>query len=44
LQPRATIWFIAHLQPGTYAVLCFVPDDNGIPHALLGMIAILTVK
>jgi hypothetical protein len=44
MQPRATSWFIAHLQPGTYAVLCFVPDDDGIPHALKGMIGILTVR
>jgi len=27
-----------HLPPGTYALLCFIPDDKtGIPHALEGM-------
>lgn len=34
-----------HLAPGAYAVLCFMPDKKmGMPHALMGMIKIVTVK
>lgn len=34
-----------HLHKGTYAELCFFPDPKtGIPHALMGMIGIVTLK
>ncbi|MGZ6826307.1 MAG: hypothetical protein ACXVGH_05900 [Mycobacteriales bacterium] len=34
-----------HLAPGAYAVLCFMPDKKmGMPHALMGMVKIVTVK
>ncbi len=34
---------VVNLEPGTYALLCFVPDPQGVPHAALGMIKGLTV-
>lgn len=27
------------LEPGTYAVVCWVPDSAGVPHVFLGMVA-----
>ncbi|WP_030056430.1 MULTISPECIES: hypothetical protein [Streptomyces] len=39
ISPGDTATFEAkHLQPGTYVLLCFIPDDKtGVPHAFLGM-------
>ncbi|MBD0741084.1 hypothetical protein BG418_06250 [Streptomyces sp. CBMA152] len=39
VSPGGTVLLRAHhLPPGTYALLCFIPDDkNGVPHAFLGM-------
>ncbi len=39
ISPDHTALLDTHgLPPGTYALLCFVPDDqNGLPHAFLGM-------
>ncbi|MDH6577851.1 hypothetical protein [Kitasatospora sp. MAP5-34] len=39
ISPDHTVLLETHgLQPGTYVLLCFVPDDQlGIPHAFLGM-------
>ncbi|HEU5040650.1 MAG TPA: hypothetical protein VFT84_07515 [Gemmatimonadales bacterium] len=31
------------LQPGSYAMLCFIPGTDGIPHVMKGMIKPLTV-
>lgn len=31
------------LQPGNYAVACFIPDSKGVPHVAHGMIKALTV-
>ena len=31
------------LEPGNYAMLCFVPDPDGVPHVMKGMIRPLTV-
>lgn len=43
--PGRTHWVLLHLQPGTYAALCFVPDINtGMPHALMGMVTVFTVE
>lgn len=32
------------LQPGTYAMICFMPDPSGTPHIMLGMVEIITVE
>jgi hypothetical protein len=32
------------LAPGTYAMICFMPDPSGTPHAMLGMIEIVVVE
>ena len=32
-----------NLAPGNYVVLCFIPDDDGVPHAAGGMVKPLTV-
>lgn len=37
-------WSTTELKAGTYAVVCFVPDAKGVPHAALGMMNKLTVK
>ncbi|MEY9966779.1 hypothetical protein ABIA33_004844 [Streptacidiphilus sp. MAP12-16] len=39
LSPDHSALIQAHgLQPGTYVLLCFIPDDHvGVPHAFLGM-------
>jgi hypothetical protein len=40
----ATGWFVADLEPGTYAIVCHIPDlTTGKPHAALGMVEELTV-
>ena len=31
------------LQPGNYAVVCFIPDAKGVPHVMHGMIKAVTV-
>jgi uncharacterized cupredoxin-like copper-binding protein len=31
------------LQPGNYAVVCFIPDSKGVPHVMKGMAKALTV-
>jgi hypothetical protein len=35
--------FEGGLQPGRYAMLCFIPDENGTPHVVLGMHSEFTV-
>jgi hypothetical protein len=42
---HAHAWFtIGHLPPGHYAVVCFIPGPNGIPHVAMGMAAGFTVR
>ncbi len=37
-------WVTVDLSPGTYVLLCFVPDPaTGLPHVALGMYAVVTV-
>jgi hypothetical protein len=31
------------LAPGTYAMVCFMPDPSGTPHVMLGMVEIIVV-
>jgi hypothetical protein len=39
-----TGWIPVTLEPGTYIVICFVPDiESGMPHAFEGMYEVLTV-
>lgn len=45
IAPGSTHWAEFHLESGTYAALCFVPDINtGMPHAFMGMITVFTVS
>jgi hypothetical protein len=40
----STEWIATDLEPGTYVLVCFVPDiESGMPHAYLGMYDIVTV-
>jgi hypothetical protein len=40
-----TTWYTADLAPGTYVLICFVPDpESGLPHAMLGMTQIVEVE
>jgi hypothetical protein len=32
------------LEPGTYAMVCFMPDPSGTPHVMLGMVEIVVVE
>ncbi len=32
------------LEPGTYAMICFMPDPSGNAHVMLGMVEIVTVE
>lgn len=32
------------LEPGTYAILCFIPDTDGVPHAAKGMAQEFTIS
>lgn len=43
--PGITSWVVLHLEPGTYGVVCFLPDINtAIPHAFMGMYDVFTVN
>ncbi|HEX6817351.1 MAG TPA: hypothetical protein VF120_03190 [Ktedonobacterales bacterium] len=43
--PGITSWVVLHLEPGTYGVICFLPDLNtGIPHAFMGMYDVFNVN
>jgi hypothetical protein len=45
VSPGETMWVTFTLQPGTYAALCFFPDEQtGIPHAMEGMVHVFTVQ
>ncbi len=35
--PNAVSELVTTLAPGNYAILCFVPDDHGVPHFVKGM-------
>lgn len=38
-----TCWIDVDIDPGTYAVLCAVPFPGGTPHAMQGMMEIVTI-
>jgi hypothetical protein len=45
LSPGRSMTASYDLPPGTYAQLCFFPDPKtGMPHALMGMVRIITLK
>lgn len=37
-------WYEVNVRPGTYAMICFMPDPSGTPHVMLGMIEVFTVE
>ena len=37
-------WYGVDLEPGTYTMICFMPDPSGTPHVMLGMIEVFTVE
>jgi hypothetical protein len=38
-------WVSVNLEPGTYALLCFFPDEgDGMPHAMKGMHAVIVIS
>lgn len=38
-----TAWLDTDLTPGTYAVLCMLPFPDGVPHAMQGMLDVVTI-
>jgi hypothetical protein len=39
-----TAWYELTVEPGTHIAICLVPDpESGVPHAMLGMIAVFEV-
>jgi hypothetical protein len=38
LSTGLTGWLLLDLEPGEYVAVCFVPDAEGVPHLMLGMI------
>jgi hypothetical protein len=42
IDPDVTVYVTVDLVPGTYGVLCFIPDADG-PHFMSGMVAEVTV-
>ena len=44
LGPGLSGWVVADLEPGEYVAVCFIPDENGTSHAMLGMISGFTVR
>lgn len=43
IAPGNTSELTLDIEPGNYAIVCFIPDAKGTPHAMLGMIKGLTV-
>lgn len=37
-------WYALDLEPGTYAMICFLPDPSGEQHVMLGMVEVFTVE
>jgi hypothetical protein len=44
ISPGNTAWMIVDLEPGTYAVICTFPSDDGRVHAMDGMLKVITVS
>lgn len=43
ISPGNTSWMIVDLEPGTYAVICTFPSDDGRLHVMDGMLRVITV-
>jgi hypothetical protein len=43
LSPGGDNYFTVTLESGKYLVICFVPDPDGVPHAMKGMVQELTI-
>ena len=43
LSPGGDNYWTVTLEPGRYLLLCFVPDPDGTPHAMKGMVQELTI-
>lgn len=43
LSPGESITVTRTLEPGSYVLLCFLPGEHGMPHALMGMYELFTV-
>lgn len=43
IDPGVTVYVTVDLVPGTYGILCFIPDADG-PHFMSGMVAEVTVN
>jgi hypothetical protein len=41
--PSTSTSVVAELEPGKYVVLCAIPDPQGVPHVMKGMLTDLTV-
>lgn len=37
-------WYALDLEPGTYAMICFLPDPSGAQHVMLGMVEVFTIE
>lgn len=44
LSPGRSIIVTRTLDPGTYVFMCFFPDPEGTPHAVLGMYEVFTIS
>lgn len=44
IPPGGSAYWIQTLEPGNYALICFVPNADGVPHAALGMVSGFTVE
>lgn len=44
IPPGGSAYWVQELEAGTYGLLCFVPNADGLPHFALGMIATFTVE
>lgn len=44
IPPGGSAYWVQDLAPGTYGLLCFVPNAAGTPHAFLGMVATFTIE
>jgi uncharacterized cupredoxin-like copper-binding protein len=42
--PHASAELVVNLAAGNYAIVCFVPDDHGVPHVMKGMARALVVR
>ena len=44
ISPGLANWWPVDLAPGTYLFICWVPNEEGVPHAMLGMVKQVVVQ